>query len=71
MSEKAFKTKLNKDYAQHVESRRKLVFVLEDSAADAIEAVLDEVGEIWNLKDRSSQLEFLVNDWRDGGKNAE
>ena len=45
-----------------------LKFTLDASAASIIAAVLDEIGTTENIPDRSGQLEWLCQDWRDGGR---
>jgi hypothetical protein len=59
-----FVKKMNADYNQHIEQSEAMVFPVTTSQRDAIEAVLDFVGEKMSIDDRSGQLEALAEDWR-------
>ena len=65
--ENLFRERLNLN-GQHLDCPVTLKFTLDASAASIIAAVLDEIGTTENIPDRSGQLEWLCQDWRDGGR---
>jgi hypothetical protein len=70
-SEKQFRETLNTEHNQHLESSWTLKLTGPQSAGKRIEEALDEIGERENIEDRFGQLEYLVEDYRQGGHSED
>ena len=70
-SEKQFRDKLNIEHHQNLESQWTLKLTGPQSAGKRIEAALNEIGLRENIEDRFGQLEYLVEDYRQGGHSED